>query len=118
MIAFAQRTDRSIEDLAESIAFVANVTVTKEEFEERLGSVEKRIGLVEKSMATKTDLAAAEHRIKSYIDDKVVAGHVMPKLRAEDHKVNQVIDSLEAASVYSTAEAEYLKQQGPFPRAV
>lgn len=115
MIQFAERTSttltgitESISDLSESIAYVANVTVTKEEFEERL-----------KDVATKEDLkreiGAAEHRIKSYIDDKVVAQNVMPVIQKEDKKVNSVIDSLEENSVFSSTEAEFLKQQGPFP---
>lgn len=111
----------SINDLSESIAYVANVTVTKEEFESRIGSIEGIMATKEdlKGFATKDDLkreiGAAEHRIKSYIDDKVVTQNVMPTIQAEDKKINCVIDSLEEVDVLSRSKVEYLKQQGPFP---
>lgn len=110
---FAVRTTASIDDLIESVVHISNTVVTKEEFEERLESVETK-------MVTKEDLkkefGAVEHRIKSYIDDKVVTENVIPVIQKEDKKVNDVIDSLEENSVFSSTEAEYLKKQGPFPQ--
>lgn len=97
----------SVNDLAESIAYVANVTVTKEEFTE---------GLKQVKIELRQDIASAEHRIKSYIDDKVVAQNLIPVIQKEDKKINSIIDSLEENSVFSSTEAEYLKQQGPFPQ--
>jgi hypothetical protein len=140
MIQFATQTTRSIEDLAESIAFVANVTVTKEEFEERMAGVATKDDLAKcatkddlaqcatkddlktfatkedlKNLATKLDLGAVEHRIKSYIDDKVVAQNVMPIIQNQDKKLNLVIDTLKKNSTISAAESDYLKKQGSFP---
>ena len=117
MIQFAERATvefatlhQSIGDLAESIAFVASVAVTKEEFREELA---EGIDSVKKEL--RQEIGASEHRIKSYIDDKVVAQNVMPVIQKEDKKMNAVIDSLEDAAVFSGSEALRLKQLGAFP---
>lgn len=120
--ALSKQITDSTNDLAESIAHVANVTVTKEEFNERIEPIEKRLDTIESQMATKQDLkkeiGATEYRIKAYIDDKVVTQNIIPIIQKEDKKINKVVDSLTEKSVFSSTDADYLKKQGPFPQLV
>lgn len=114
-----QQITESVNDLAESIQFVANQAVTKDEFEERMSTMATKDDLKEglKKCATKEDLAATEHRIKAYIDDKVVTQNIVPLIKAEDKKVNAVIDGLEEERVFTNAQVHAIKNQGPFVAA-
>ena len=130
---FALQTTESIKDLSESIAYVANITVTKEELAEQLKAFATKDELAEqlknfvtkdalaeqlKNFPTKEDLrlglAGVEYRFKSWVDDKVITLGVKPMILAEDKKIDEVVDSLEEEAVFSSTQSARLKNLGPF----
>ena len=114
---------QSIYDLSESIAFVADQMVTREILDEILDQkldekLDQKLDQKLAKFATKEDLSRVEHRLKSYIDDKVVIEGLKPMIRKEDEKVDAVIDTLEEGSVIDHSQSRELKTHGPFPQPV
>jgi predicted nucleic acid-binding Zn-ribbon protein len=93
----------SVGDLSESIQFLADRMVTKEELTKIL-----------KNHPTKTDLAQTEYRIKSYIDEKIVNERLIPMMRKADEKTNSLIDTLEENKVIDRKNSQKIKSYGPF----
>lgn len=105
----ARENSHSINDLSESVAFLADQMVTKTELEEAFKTQLKNV-------ATREDVSRAEYRIKSYIDDKIITEQLMPMMRAEDIKINATIDTLHEESLITDNQKHTLKIMGPFPQ--
>jgi len=93
---------QSIDDLAESVAFVKDNAVTKDEF----ALLDGRVSRIEAKMVTIDDLSRISGNVR---------GDMVVLVRKEDDKVNAVITALDEEKVLPAKRVEAIRSHHVFP---
>lgn len=116
--------EKKVDDIYEVVIFIKDNAVTKSEFKEAIGGLNTRVGAltgrvdeIEKSMATKKDLAGLETRLvtKSYLDDKLanlgaeIGARINRLMERERAFKKEVVELLKRHSLADAAEIEKLE---------
>ena len=97
---------QSVDDLTESVTFIKDNAVTKDEFNSTFNSLDRRVTRIEANMVT-----------KSYLDEKIggLRGDMVTLTRKEDNKVNAVVDALDKENTLPKKRIEEIRSHHVFP---
>lgn len=100
-------TNQAIQDILETVTFIKDNAVMRDEFLELKNEMEERFTKIEATMVT-----------KEYLDDKLVdlMGDMTVLMRKEDRKVMLLVDMLQKKNVLSGEEAKQILTMEPFPQ--
>lgn len=109
-----------MQDILETVIFIKDNAVTKEEFETRLGGVESRLDGVE------TRLGGVEQRLtkieaimvtKDYLDDKLadLKGDLIVKQRKIEDRISALVSMLSNRKVLEQTDVKLLTDLRVFP---
>ncbi|MDO8626619.1 MAG: hypothetical protein Q7K39_04205 [Candidatus Magasanikbacteria bacterium] len=100
-------TNDKLDDILETVRFIKDNAVTKQEFSEKIEKLDNRLTKVESQMVT-----------KEYLDKKLgnLKGDLVVLTRKEDNKLNKLVEILGNKKVLIKSETSKITSLEPFPQ--